>query len=81
MNQVKVEIDIGLIEELFINCYKTREYEVASTMILELKESVEIYLGNKLVRGYPVSLMQAFSYCVDELVLCEDEFEEMNLAC
>ena len=81
MNEIKFEVDISTVEELFINSYKTRHYDVASTMILELKDSIEIFVVNRLMRGHSVSLQQAFNHCVDDLVICEDEFEEMHLAC
>ena len=74
MEQVDISISLNLIEELFRTSRQTREHDLVSTLILELKSSIETYLANRLQRGHSVSLQQAFNHCCEELVSDEDDW-------
>ena len=59
---------------MFKKSRQTRDYDVVSTLILELKTSMESYLGNRLQRGHAVSIQQAFNHCCEELVSEEEDW-------
>ena len=74
MENIDIEISLNLVEELFRKSRQTREYDIVSTLILELKSSMETFLGDRLQRGHMVSLQLAFNHCCEELVSEEDEW-------
>ena len=71
---IDVSVSLNLVEEMFRKSRQTREYDVVSTLILELKISIESYLGNRLQRGHAVSIQQAFNHCCSELVSDEEDW-------
>ena len=75
MSQVKVEIDIEVIEEIFHESFARRDIFPCSTLILELKESVQSYIAEMLSGGKAVSLRTAVKSCLSDL-LCEDTIAE-----
>ena len=77
MESVQINISLDLIEEMFAKSYKTREFDICSTLILELKSSIESYLQSRLARGHAVSLHKAFNHCCSELVEEEDDWGAM----
>ena len=74
MEHIDISISLNLVEDLFRKSRQTREYDVVSTLILELKSSIETYLGDRLKRGHAVSLQQAFNHCCEELVSDEEDW-------
>ena len=70
-------ISLDFIEDMFSKSLKTREFDICSTLVLELKASIESYLQSRLERGHAVSLHKAFNHCCSELVEEEDDWENM----
>jgi len=77
MDAVQVTISLDLIEDMFSKSIKTREFDICSTLVLELKASIESYLQSRLERGHTVSLHKAFNHCCMELVEEEDDWDSM----
>ena len=73
---ISVEISIDLVEEMFAKSYYNREFEICSTMIIELKNSMENYISDRLQRGHKVDIQGAFDFCSDEMVDCDDEWDD-----
>ena len=68
-------ISVDLVEELFRNSLKCKEFAVCTTTILELKHSVEIFLQTRLIRGSSISLPDAFENALDDIVVFEDDWQ------
>ena len=77
MDAVQVTISLDLIEDMFSKSLRTREFDICSTLVLELKTSIESYLQSRLERGHAVSLHKAFNHCCAELVEEDDDWENM----
>ena len=77
MDAVQITISLDFIEEMFSKSLKTREFDICSTLVLELKSSIESYLQNRLERGHAVSLHKAFSHCCAELVEEDDDWDSI----
>ena len=74
MEQIKIVVSVDAVEELFRNSRQCREFAVCTTLILELKQSVETYLSNQLQGGHSVSIQNAFDNAIYDIVVFEDEF-------
>ena len=48
-------------------------------VVLEIKHSAEVYIGNKLEAGEHVSLQEAFNHAVNELVEDQDDDDWMKM--
>lgn len=77
MDAVQITISLDLIEQMFSKSLKTREFDICSTLVLELKASIESYLQSRLERGHAVSLHKAFNHCCMELVEEEDSWDSI----
>ncbi len=69
---IKVEISIELVESLINHSAEV----CGSVLLLELKDSMELLLVQKLMEGRVVSLRSIFEACWGELV---DESPEISL--
>ena len=72
---IKVEIELEVIEEIFHESFARRDVFPCSTLILELKESVQSFISEMLSAGKAVSLRTAVKSCLSDL-LCEDTIVE-----
>ena len=66
-----IQIDVDVVEELFQISTASQKIYPCSTLMLELKQSMESYIGGRLMKGGFVSMKTAFNHCVNEL-LSED---------
>jgi hypothetical protein len=79
MDQIKVEISVDFIEDLFRDSLKCRDHLACTTTILELKHSVEKYIEKVLMRGCSVSVTDGFDSAIDDILYLEDDWEEMEM--
>jgi len=75
MEQIKIRISVDLVEDLFRNSHKCRNFAVCTTTILELTHSVEIFLVQRLQRGHSVSIQDAFDSALSDIVTFEDDWQ------
>ena len=71
---IKVVIELEMVEKIFHESFARRDIFPCSTLILELKESVQSYIAEMLSGGKAVSLRTAVKSCLSDL-LCEDTIE------
>ena len=67
-------VSADLVEELFSNSRKCREFAVCTTLILELKQCIETYLSNRLQCGHSVSIQNAFDSAIDDIVVFDEDW-------
>lgn len=72
----KIEIKVDIIEELFRQTTAHRKLYPCSTLICELKTSIETYISERLIQNKFVSLRTAMNRCLTELLteeICSEE--------
>ena len=74
MQFMDVSLSLNLVEDMFRKSRKTIEFNVCSSLVLEIKTSMESYISDRLVRGHKISLRQAFTHCCEELVSEEEDW-------
>ena len=74
MEQIKIEISVDFVEEMFNNSRKCREFALCTTTILELKQCMETYLSKRLQLGHSVSIPDAFENALNDIVVFEDDW-------
>ena len=74
MEQIKIEISVDFVEEMFNNSRKCREFALCTTTILELKQCMETYLSKRLQWGHSVSIPDAFENALNDIVVFEDDW-------
>ena len=72
MNSIKINISEELIEEMFRKSRKCCEFMMCTTLILEIKHSVENYLSSNLKLGNHISLQDAFLDAISDLTSDDD---------
>ncbi len=75
MEQIKIVVSVDLVEDLFRNSRKCREFAVCTTTILELKQCVETYLSKRLQCGHSISIQDAFKNAINDIVVFEDDWQ------
>ena len=71
MNRCKINLDIQVVEELFMYTRACKTIAPCSTFILELKHSMEIYMAERLLQQKFISLRTGMNHCLTEM-LSED---------
>ena len=71
----QIEFKVDVIEELFRQTKAHRKLYPCSTLICELKRSIETYISERLIQNKFVSLRTAMNKCLTEL-LAEDVCSE-----
>ena len=74
MEQIKIEINIILIENMFKASKKCREYTIDDDALEDLQSGVSKYLTNGLLRGLSVSLQDAFEATVSDILELEEDW-------
>ena len=69
---MKIDIRVDIVEDLFQRSNNSHRIYPCSTLILELKQSMESYMTDRLIKGGFVSLLTAFNHCLREM-LTEDK--------
>ena len=64
----KIILDLCVVEELFQMSTASRKIYPCSTLMVELKQSMETYMSVRLVRGGFISMKTAFNHCVNEMM-------------
>ena len=67
---IEVKIDLQLVESLIA---ETSTY-TGTVLLCELRDAMQTYIRNGLLRGCKVSLRNSFEYAWSELIVEEEEF-------
>ena len=74
----KINLNIEVIEQLFLETKASKTIVPCSTFILELKHSIETHMGNRVMQQKFVSLRTSMNHCLKEMLTDDMVIDEVS---